>query len=182
MVHVQEEKIVLLHILQLKWISKSKLQLDFFIYIRLYNSVLKLNHIQMMILYYNRYRNRNNRQSTAMENNANEYKNGSICGDGSSSNSSARGLSPRGPGNHNNHSQFNSTNIQLPSQPHPPSNSSGIMAGGSAHRMPSPAPSMRVPPLMSAVSPMTAPVAQVAPVPRGFDHNQNQPMSQVDKF
>merc|ERR1719322_2259870 len=29
--------------------------------------------------------------------NANEYKNGSICGDGSSSNSSARGLSPRGP-------------------------------------------------------------------------------------
>ena len=28
---------------------------------------------------------------------------------------------------------------------------------------------------------MTAPVAQVAPVPRGFDHNQNQPMSQVKK-
>merc|ERR1719150_1780434 len=26
---------------------------------------------------------------------------------------------------------------------------------------------------------MTAPVAQVAPVPRGFDHNQNQPMSQI---
>ena len=135
----------------------------------------------MIILCYNRYRSRNNRQCTAMENNANEYKNGSICGDGSSSSSSARGLSPRGPGHHNNHSQFNSTNIQLPSQPHPPSNSSGIMAGGSAHRMPSPAPSMRVPPLMSAVSPMTAPVAQVAPVPRGFDHNQNQPLSQVDK-
>ena len=178
--HVQEEKIVLLHIPPLNWISKSKLQIDLFIYIRLYN-VLKSKDIQMITICYNRYRSRNNRQCTAMENNANEYNNGSICGDGSSSNSSVRALSPRGPGHHNNHSQFNSTNIQLPSQPHPPSNSSGIMAGGSAHRMPSPAPSMRVPPLMSAVSPMTAPVAQVAPVPRGFDHNQNQPMSQVDK-
>ena len=117
-----------------------------------------------------------------MENNAHELKNGSICGDGSSSSSSTRGLSPRGP-NHHNHLQFNSANMQLPSQQsqHPPSNSAGMMAGGAAHRMPSPAPRMRGPPLMSAVSPMTAPVAQVAPVPRGFDHNQNQPMSQVKK-
>ena len=115
-----------------------------------------------------------------MENNAHELKNGPICGDGSSSSSSTRGISPRGL-NHHNHSQFNSANMQLPSQ-HPPSNSApGMMGGGAAHRMTSPAPSMRVPPLMSAVSPMTAPVAQVAPVPRGFDHNQNQPMSQVKK-
>ena len=110
-----------------------------------------------------------------MENNTNEYKNGSIYGDGSSSNSSTRGLSLRGPNHPINHSQFNSKNIQLPTQQHPP------IAGGTAHRMPSPAPSMRVPPLMTAVNPMTAPVAQVAPVPRGFDQNQNQPISQVEK-
>ena len=136
----------------------------------------------MFIKCLDRYRSHNNRSGASIENNANELKSGSICGDGTSSNSSTRGLSPRGLNHHNNHSQFNSSNIQLPSQPHPPSNTSGLMAGGSAHRMPSPAPSMRVPPLMSAVSPMTAPVAQVAPVPRGFDHNQNQPMSQVNSY
>ena len=42
--HVQEEKIVLLHIPRLKWISKSKLQLGFFIYIRLYKCAESKGH------------------------------------------------------------------------------------------------------------------------------------------
>ena len=116
-----------------------------------------------------------------MESNSNDSMNGTNSRDGSSP-GSVRGLSPRGNTPHiHTHQQFNTTQIQLSPQPqqHPPSNSPGMVAGAVQHRMTSPAPSMRVPPLMSAVSPMTAPVAQVAPVPRGFDHNQTQSLSQV---
>ena len=129
------------------------------------------------------------RQCPTMENNSLDMKNGPNCGDGSSS-GSVRGLSPRGSSSHlhTHQQQFNSTQIHLPTQQqqqqqqhhHLSSNGSGMVAGA-AHRMPSPGASMRVPPLMSAVSPMTAPVAQVAPVPRGFDHTQTQSMSQVFK-
>ena len=119
-----------------------------------------------------------------MEMNSHDMKN---CGDGSSS-GSVRGLSPRSTNSllHTHQQEFNSTQIQLSTQqqqqqhPHPSPNGSGMVAGAS-HRMPSPAASMRVPPLMTAVSPMSAPVAQVAPVPRGFDHTQSQSMSQVSK-
>ena len=114
-------------------------------------------------------------------------KNGPNCGDGSSS-GSVGGLSPRGSSSrlHTHQQQFNSAQIQLPTpqqqqqHPHHSSNGSGMLAGA-AHRMPSPGASMRVPPLMTAVNPMAAPVAQVAPVPRGFDHTQAQSMSQVLK-
>ena len=130
------------------------------------------------------------RQCPTMENNSLDMKNG--VGDGSSS-SSVRGLSPRGSHSQRLHpqhqqQQFSSSAQQLQLQPtqqqqHPrPSsnNGAGMVAGAAAqHRMPSPGASMRVPPLMSAVSPMTAPVAQVAPVPRGFDHTHTQSMSQV---
>ena len=118
-----------------------------------------------------------------MDCNTNDSMNGPNSGDGSSS-GSIRGLSPRGntPCLHT-HQQYNTTQIQLSPQPqqhsHIPSNGPGTVGGAAQHRMTSPAPSMRVPPLMSAVSPMTAPVAQVAPVPRGFDHTQNQSLSQV---
>ena len=136
---------------------------------------------------YFRFRNRNIRQGLSMESNSNDIQNGPNSGTGSAS-GSVRGLSPREstPRLHTTHQQFNSAQIQLQQaqqqQQHsqqPPSNGSIGMVGGTTHRMPSPAPSMRVPPLMSAVSPMTAPVAQVAPVPRGFDHTQTQSMSQV---
>ena len=116
-----------------------------------------------------------------MDNNSNDNKLTSNPIDGRS----ARGLSPRdnNPQGVQANQQYNSAQIQLPNQSqqvhsHAPNAGSGI-APGAVHRMPSPAASMRVPPLMSAVSPMTAPVAQVAPVPRGFDHSQNQNMSQV---
>ena len=120
-----------------------------------------------------------------MEGNTNDNMNGLNSGDGSSS-GSIRGLSPRGntPRLHP-HQQYNTTQIQLSPQPQPhshlPANGPGTVGGAAQHRMTSPAPSMRVPPLMSAVSPMTAPVAQVAPVPRGFDHTQTQSLSQVYK-
>lgn len=131
------------------------------------------------------FRNRNIRQCQPMDSNTNDSMNGTNSGDGSSP-ASGRGLSPRGntPRLHT-HQQFNTTQIQLSPQQqqqqhsHPPANGPGIVGGGAQHRMTSPAPSMRVPPLMSAVSPMTAPVAQVAPVPRGFDHMQTQSLSQV---
>jgi len=131
------------------------------------------------------FRNRNIRQCPSMENNIHDIQNGPHCGDGSAS-GSVGGLSPREntPRLLTTHQQFNSTQIQMPTQSRQhnsttPSNGSVGMVGVASHRMPSPAPSMRVPPLMTAVSPMTAPVAQVAPVPRGFDHTQTQSMSQI---
>ena len=130
-----------------------------------------------------RFRSRNARQCLPMDNNSNDNKLTSNPIDGRS----ARGLSPRDNNAQSVHAnqQYNSTQIQLPNQSqqvhsHTPNAGSGIVPG-TVHRMPSPAASMRVPPLMSAVSPMTAPVAQVAPVPRGFDHSQNQNMSQVSR-
>ena len=128
-----------------------------------------------------RFRSRNARQCLPLDNNSTDNKVTSNPIDGRS----ARGLSPRDNNAQSVHpnQQYNSTQIQLPNQTqqvnsHTPNAGSGIVPG-TVHRMPSPAASMRVPPLMSAVSPMTAPVAQVAPVPRGFDHSQNQNMSQV---
>ena len=175
---VQEAKIAHLLIPPQKWSSKY-LICKFQTSINQSNRYIKKNGYDFEL--FSRFRSRNARQCLPLDNNSTDNKVTSNPIDGRS----ARGLSPRDNNSQSVHAnqQYNSTQIQLPNQTqqvnsHTPNAGSGIVPG-TVHRMPSPAASMRVPPLMSAVSPMTAPVAQVAPVPRGFDHSQNQNMSQV---
>ena len=124
------------------------------------------------------------RQSLPITNTTNDNINHNGAGDISSA-SSIRGISPRGSTPYLHMQQqthpLNTTQKSLSPQPqpHPPPPPSNMMTSAVPHRMTSPSPNMRVPPLMSAVNPMTAPVAQVAPVPRGYDHGQSQSHSQV---